>query len=236
MDPVVLESIAKKFLLQNPAHHEFWALKDITFVIPRGKVVGVIGRNGAGKTTLLNILAGISVPTMGNLKISGRVSSLLTLGAGFQEELSGRENIYLNGYILGMNKEQINQKYNSIIEFSELDGFINQPLRTYSQGMKLRLGFSISIHVEFDILVIDEIISVGDVSFQKKCYESVMRFKRQGKTMVVSMQSVDMAERLCDEVMLLEHGRIVSMGEPEYVTRCYLKLLEEKNLFESYDC
>ncbi len=250
MEAIILKNIGKRFILTYqkdktgkgffssfPGHKittEFWALKGINMEVEKGKVIGIIGRNGAGKTTLLNILAGISTPTVGEAKINGRVSSLLTLGAGFQEELTGKENIYLNGSILGMSRDEINKKYPSIMEFSELDSFLDAPLRTYSKGMYVRLGFSVAVHVDFDIFLIDEILSVGDVSFQKKCFDKIGEFKKQGKTMVVTSQSLDVIERLCDEVFLLENGEIVERGPLQKVTAHYLELLKEKKLSETF--
>lgn len=246
MKAVKLENIGKKFIL---THHrdkgffpsfpgqkistEFWALRDISMEIEKGKVSGLIGRNGSGKTTLLNILAGISSHTVGNIEINGRVACLLTLGAGFEDDLTGEENIYLNSSILGMSRSQTDKNYRSIVEFSELDGFLDSPLHTYSQGMRLRLGFSVAIHMDFDILLIDEIISVGDVSFQKKCYEKIIDFKRQGKTMVITTQALDIIERICDEVFLLENGKVDAKGDPEYVINRYLKLLNERDFSNS---
>ncbi|MBL7081162.1 MAG: Wzt carbohydrate-binding domain-containing protein [Candidatus Omnitrophica bacterium] len=213
---------------------EFWALRDINMEVERGKVVGIIGRNGAGKSTLLNILAGIYTPTVGKVEIIGRVSSLLTLGAGFQDELTGKENIFLNSSILGMSRDEINKKYRDIVEFSELDGFLDSPLQTYSQGMRLRLGFSIAIQMDFDILLIDEILSVGDVSFQKKCFDKIEEFKKQKKTLVIVSQSLDIIERLCQEAFLLESGEIVQKSHPQKVVGHYLELLNEKRLPETF--
>ena len=189
MKAIQLENIGKKFILTHQGNKvargllsysfgqkiatEFWALRGINMSVEQGRVAGIIGRNGAGKSTLLNILAGVSAHTVGRLQINGKVSCLLTLGAGFQDELTGRENIYLNSSILGMNREEINKKFRSIVEFSELDGFMDSPLQTYSQGMRLRLGFSVAVHMDFDILLIYELLSVGDVSFQKKMCQLV---------------------------------------------------------------
>jgi ABC-type polysaccharide/polyol phosphate transport system ATPase subunit len=250
MKAIILKNIGKRFILTYQKDRvtkgffssfpgqkttiEFWALKGINMEVEKGKVIGIIGRNGAGKTTLLNILAGISTPTVGEIKIDGRVSSLLTLGAGFQDELTGKENIYLNGSILGMSRDEINKKYRSIMEFSELDSFLDAPLRTYSKGMYLRLGFSVAVHMDFDIFLIDEILSVGDVSFQKKCFDKIDEFKKQGKTMIITSQGLDVIERLCDEVFLLENGEIVQRGLLQKVAACYLELLKEKKLSETF--
>jgi len=253
MQTIRLENVGKRFILTHhdhkgwkdkgffPAHitgqkiaNDFWALRGINMEVEQGKVVGIVGRNGAGKSTLLNILAGISTPTAGKVEINGRVSCLLTLGAGFQDELTGRENIYLNSSILGMSRNETNNKYHSIVDFSELDGFLDYPLQTYSQGMRVRLGFSIAIHMDFDILLIDEIFSVGDVSFQKKCFDKVEEFRKQGKTMIIVTQALDVVERLCEEAFLLENGEIAEKGYPQKVVNRYLELLKEKKLPETF--
>jgi ABC-type polysaccharide/polyol phosphate transport system ATPase subunit len=250
MKAIKLEKVGKKFTLTyqrdkikkgffysfsgQKVNTEFWALKDVTMEIEKGSVVGIIGRNGAGKTTLLNILAGITTPTIGKVEINGRVSSMLTLGAGFQNEFTGKENIYLNSSILGMSRNEINKKYRSIVEFSELDRFLDSPLQTYSQGMRLRLGFSVAIYMDFDILLIDEIISVGDVSFQKKCFDKIEEFKKQDKTMIITTQSLDVIERLCEEAVLLENGEVAKKDHPQKVAARYLELLKEKSLPETF--
>ncbi len=244
MKVITLEDVGKKFTIKryfkNPfkkffslsdhrKHTEpYWALQNINMEIEQGSIVGIIGRNGAGKTTLLNIIAGICSVSSGAVKTKGRISSILSLGSGFKDELSGIENIYLDGLLLGMTKGEISKKMESIIEFSELDGFLNAPLQTYSQGMILRLGFSIAIHVEFDILLVDEVIFVGDCSFHKKCLEAMYGFKKKGKTMIFSTQSMDFIERICDEVYVLEDGRIKFKGSPAVAVQYYQGLLEEK--------
>lgn len=244
MKIIRLENVGKRFTLRyhtekflfnsfpklfnEKVSEDYWALRNINMGVEQGKIVGIIGRNGAGKTTLLNILAGIFAPSEGRVTIEGRVSSMLTLGAGFKNELSGRENIVLNGLVLGMSKREINEKFKKIMEFSELNGFLNAPLQTYSQGMLLRLGFSVAIHVEFDILLVDEVIIVGDASFQKKCLELMFNFKKQGKTIIFVTQSMDFVERICDEVYVLENGKIEFSGIPEVSIQVYQKLLNEK--------
>lgn len=250
MKAIKLKNIDKKFIIayqrgetdkgffhsfpRQKSTTEFWALRKIDMEIDKGKVVGIVGRNGAGKSTLLNILAGITTPTSGNIEINGRVCCLLTLGAGFQNELTGRENIYLNSSILGMSRSDIDRKYSSIVEFSELDGFLDSPLRTYSQGMRLRLGFSVAVHMDFDILLIDEILSVGDVSFQKKCFFKIDEFRKQQKTMIITTQSLNVIERLCEEAYLLENGEIVQHGHPQKISNHYLELLNENKLADTF--
>ena len=221
-------SLLPRFSSQRKNNEEFWALRNINIEVENGKIIGIIGRNGAGKTTLLSICAGISAPSEGRVELNGKASNLLTLGAGFQDELSGKENIYLDGSILGMTQKEIDKKYQSIIEFSELKDFLDAPLYTYSEGMRMRLGFSIAIHVDFDVLIVDEILSVGDESFQKKCCEKIVDFKRQGKTMLISSHNLAIAERLCDEIFLLENGSIYAQGESESVANCYLRMLDER--------
>ncbi|MBU1147720.1 MAG: ABC transporter ATP-binding protein [Candidatus Omnitrophica bacterium] len=236
---VRLEKVGKAFRLLGHSEslfprlsgnntEEYWALKNIDMEVEKGRIVGIIGRNGSGKTTLLNILAGIFAPTEGRVGIDGRASSILSLGAGFKSELSAKENIFLNGLILGMSRGEIREKLDSIIEFSELKDFMDIPVQSFSQGMQLRLAFSIAIHVDFDILLIDEVISVGDLSFQKRCYEKIIDFKRKKKTMLISTHDLDIIERICDEAYLLENGRLVRKGEPAEVNAFYRRLASEK--------
>jgi len=250
MNIVALEGIGKKFFFArqdrseingffSPASREgageFWALKDINMRIENGRIVGIVGRNGAGKTTLLDIIAGVSMPTVGKVMLNGKVSSMLTLGAGFQRELTGKENIYLSCSILGMNKEQVDKKYRLIAEFSELGNFLEHSIKTYSSGMNLRLGFGVAIHTDFDILLIDEVFTVGDVSFQKKCFDKIDEFRKAGKTMVITSQNSDILNRICDEIFLLDKGEIVERGDAQKVQRRYMELLsEEKDLSETF--
>jgi len=207
----------------------FWALRDLTMSIPRGTIVGLIGRNGAGKTTLLSIIAGIVAETDGVVVVNGRVASLLNLGIGFQDELTGRENIYLNGSLLGMSNAEISDKFDAIVSFSELHDFIDVALGKYSQGMKLRLGFSVAAHLDFDIMLIDEVIMVGDGSFQKKCFEKLIAFQKAGKTLILTTQSLEVIERLSEHVLLLEQGRLVYYGDPAVAIEQYKQLMNEKS-------
>ncbi|HTZ11610.1 MAG TPA: ABC transporter ATP-binding protein, partial [Candidatus Margulisiibacteriota bacterium] len=236
---VELRSIGKKYQFLDKAPQqpykdspgEFWALRGISFDLSKGKILGVIGRNGSGKTTLLNIIAGTLSPTQGGVKANGRVLGLFNLGVGFQDELTGKENIFLNGSILGATKEELDSRLRYIIEFSELGDFINMPLGTYSQGMRLRLGFSIIANLDCDILVIDEILAVGDLLFQSKCFEKLMEFKRLGRTLIISSQSVELIERLCDTVILLGHGEALFFGDPLEAINRYRRLLNTDNFF-----
>jgi ABC-type polysaccharide/polyol phosphate transport system ATPase subunit len=218
----------------NDGKSYFWALRNISCAIESGKILGIVGRNGAGKTTLMNIIAGIVTPTEGAVQVNGRVASLFSLGAGFQDELSGKENIFLNASLLGMPDAEIRTYYRSILEFSELNEFIHMPLGNYSQGMKLRLGFSVAIHLNFDILIIDEVLMVGDGAFQKKCFEKLTDFRRAGKTMVITSQTLDVVERLSDEVMVLERGEIVERGDPKTGMDAYKRILSENRELHVY--
>jgi ABC-type polysaccharide/polyol phosphate transport system ATPase subunit len=229
-----LSNIGKKYRIAktvNPASVAFWALKDISFNIYKGRIFGVIGRNGAGKTTLLNIIAGTLSPTEGNLRLNSRVRGLFNLGVGFQDELTGRENIFLNGAILGAAKKEIESRLSAIIEFSEIINFIDMPMGSYSQGMRLRLGFSIVTNLDFDVLIIDEILAVGDALFQNKCYERLVSFKGRSKTLIITSQDLSMIERLCDEALLLDHGRILFQGKPKEAAGKYRALLNTEKFF-----
>lgn len=215
----------------NPGFDDFWSLKDVSFDVYQGEILGIIGRNGSGKTTLLNIMAGVLSCTEGKVFLKGKALGLFNLGIGFQDELTGRENIFLNAALLGAEKEELDSKLDKIIEFSELKDFINMPLGSYSQGMRLRLGFSVIVHLDCDILLIDEILAVGDAPFQSKCFERLMDLKRQGKTLVITNQSMELIERLCDKVALLDHGHLFFCGDvPEGINK-YRILLNSEQFF-----
>lgn len=235
---VSLDRVSKKYAFIktqdkeiNNEFKDFWALTDVSFSIPQGQITGIIGRNGAGKTTLLNIIAGVLSPTQGKVSVQGRILGLFNLGVGFQDELTGRENIFLNGAILNASREELKTKLRSIVEFSELGDFIDMPLGSYSQGMRLRLGFSIIANLDFDILAIDEVLAVGDISFQNKCFERLMDFKRRGKTLLLSSQNIALIERLCDQVAVFEHGRLIFYGEKEEAIHKYRILLNAEKFF-----
>jgi len=218
----------------NDGGSYLWALKNISFSIGEGTILGIVGRNGAGKTTLLSVLAGLLEPTEGTLTVNGKVSCLFNLGTGFQDELSGEENIYLNGSLLGMKDSEIKEKFQSILEFSELNEFIHMPLGNYSQGMKLRLGFSVAMHRDLDVFIIDEVLMVGDGAFQQKCFEKLAELRRAGKTMVITSQNLDLIERLSDKVLLLERGEAVYYGAAREGIEHYKKILNEKRPLHVY--
>lgn len=198
-------------------HDDLWVLKGVDLRVERGKTLGLIGQNGSGKSTLLKLLTRIIYPDQGNVKIKGKVSSLLELGAGFHPDFSGLENIYMNAAIFGLTKKEIDQKLDEIISFSELEEFIDSPVRTYSSGMYMRLAFSIAINVEPDVLLVDEILAVGDESFQKKCFNKMKSFKSQGTTIVIVSHSLGQLEMLCDELVWLHEGTLVRRGIPSEV-------------------
>jgi len=193
-------------------YEEFWALNDVSFEIPRGSTFGIIGTNGSGKSTLLKCLTGILAPDKGTISVNGDIAALLELGAGFHPDLTGRENIYLNGAILGMTNKQIEERYNDIVEFSELGRFIDTPVKNYSSGMTVRLGFSIAINVEPEILIIDEVLAVGDENFQQKCREKIEDFRQRGKTIVLVSHGLSDVANICDEVAWLDRGHLQAIG------------------------
>ncbi|MCX8069350.1 MAG: ATP-binding cassette domain-containing protein [Thermodesulfovibrionales bacterium] len=203
-------------------NEDFWALKDITFTIQKGENTGIIGQNGAGKSTVLKIIAGVMEPSAGLVKINGKVAPLIELGAGFDMDLTGEENIYLNGSILGLKKKDILKKFDSIIDFSELRDFIYAPLRTYSSGMIARLAFSIAISIDADILIVDEALSVGDEAFRLKCKDKIDEAINHGTTLIFVSHNISEVQNLCDKAIWLHHGKLVDFGDAEIVSRCYM--------------
>jgi ABC-2 type transport system ATP-binding protein len=204
---------------------EVWALQDVSFRIEPGESVGFLGRNGSGKTTLLRLLAGVFRPTNGRLAVAGHVGSLLELGAGFHNDFTGRDNIYLSASIYGLRKQEVDRRFDSIVEFSELERFIDLPVRTYSAGMYMRLGFSIAVNVDADVLLLDEVFAVGDEAFQRKCVDRILEFKRQGKTIAFVSHSGPALERMCDRAVLLRQGLVEYDGETGEALRRYQELL-----------
>jgi ABC-2 type transport system ATP-binding protein len=204
---------------------EVWALRGVSFRIEPGESVGFMGRNGSGKTTLLRLLAGIFQPTSGRLAVVGQVGSLLELGAGFHPDFTGRDNIYLSASIYGLRKHEVDRRFDEIVEFSELERFIDLPVRTYSSGMYMRLGFSIAVNVDADILLLDEVFAVGDEAFQRKCVDRILEFKRQGKTIAFVSHSGAALERMCDRAVLLSQGIVEYEGETSEAIRRYQELL-----------
>jgi ABC-2 type transport system ATP-binding protein len=193
-------------------YEEFWALKDVSLEVPDGKTFGVIGHNGSGKSTLLKCLAGILVPDKGKVSTTGRVSALLELGAGFHPELSGRENVFLNGAILGLKKREIEKRFDDIVEFAGLEQFIDSPVKNYSSGMFVRLGFAVAVNVDPDVLLLDEVLSVGDENFQRKSAEKIDQFRRDGRTIVLVSHGLGSVEQLCETAAWLDHGQVMAIG------------------------
>jgi len=206
----------------------FVSLKNISFEVYKGECFGVIGRNGAGKSTLLGLIAGVLKPDEGRIIVKGKISPLLELGAGFHPELTGRENILLNGILLGMTKKEILKKMDEIIEFSGLAEFVDQPLRTYSSGMVMRLAFSVVAHLDPDILLVDEILAVGDVNFQKKCIDKIMSFRNKGVTILLVSHSLEQVQKLCDRAMWIDEHKVKVIGDPEKVCKFYISTLEQQ--------
>lgn len=206
---------------------DFWALKDINFSVEKGEVVGVIGRNGAGKSTLLKILSRITPPTKGEAIIRGRVSSLLEVGTGFHKELTGRENVYLNGAILGMTKKEIDMKFDKIVEFAELEKFLDTPVKRYSSGMYVRLAFAVAAHLEPEILLVDEVLAVGDYEFQKKCLQKMDKVSHEGRTVLYVSHNMASVIKLCTRTILLDLGKIVMAGPTLNIVEKYIGMRKE---------
>lgn len=201
---------------------EFWALHDLNFSIPKGEVVGFIGANGSGKSTLLKILSRITEPTRGEVKVRGKVASLLEVGTGFHPELTGRENIYVNGAILGMTRKEVKQKFDEIVDFAGIKRFIDTPIKRYSSGMTVRLGFAVAAHLEPDILIIDEVLAVGDAAFQQKCIGKMEDISKDGKTVLFVSHQMPMVENLCNRAYLLNKGEVETFGKTKDVVNFYL--------------
>ena len=241
-DPIVVEHLFKRYnktvsFFDRDKEREgvsrtksFWALKDISFSVKRGEAFGVIGKNGSGKTTLLKILAGISAPTKGTVYLKGRVAPLIGLGVGFHQEMTGRENIFINGILLGMTPGFIKERLSAVQQFSEVGDFLETPLKYYSSGMQVRLGFAIVAQAEPDILLIDEVLSVGDVAFQRKCLDRVRELKEQGTSIVFVSHNIFSVEGLCERALLLSKGKPIASGKTLQVTNAYTNLINQEEI------
>lgn len=207
-------------------YNEFWALKNVSFEIEAGDHVGILGLNGAGKSTLLKAIAGVLKPTEGSVQTRGKIVPLLELGAGFDRQYTGAENIYLYGAVLGYSRKFINSKFDEIVAFSELEDFINVPVKNYSSGMKSRLGFAIATAIQADILILDEVLAVGDAKFRKKCEAKIKEMFSNGTTVLFVSHNLSQVKKLCDKALLLEHGRVAAYGETERIARIYEKRME----------
>ena len=209
------------------ADETFEALKGVSFSVPKGCTYGVIGRNGSGKSTLLKCVAGITRPTEGNITVNGRISALIELGAGFHPEISGRENVYINGIMLGLTKKEIQHRFDEIVEFAEMQEFIDAPVKTYSSGMYMRLGFAVAIHVDPEVLLVDEVLAVGDQGFTHKCLDKFAEFRRRNKATLLVTHSLDLVEKFCDEALWLDHGSTKGEGDPKRVVAAYVINVED---------
>ncbi len=245
MDAILLEGVSKRFkkiklrsgyttfktsltglFSDDPRPAEFVeALTEVTLAVGAGATLGIVGRNGSGKSTLVRVMAGIYKPDRGRVTTRGRVSALIELGAGFHPEFSGRENIYINGIILGLSKRDIRRRFDEIVHFADLEDFIDAPVRTYSTGMYMRLGFSVAVHVDPDILLVDQVLGVGDELFVEKCLQKMDDFKKQGKTIVVVGHDLGLVEQWCDTALLLAEGNVIAQGDPSEVVAAYRRLL-----------
>jgi ABC-type polysaccharide/polyol phosphate transport system ATPase subunit len=223
--PSSLKERVTKF--SRDRYEDFWALKGVSVTVPQGTVYGLVGHNGSGKSSMLRIMAGIHRPTKGTVTTHGRISALLELGAGFHPDLSGRENVYLNAAILGLSKKETDNLYGRIVEFSGLADFIDTPVKHYSSGMYVRLGFSVAVHVDPQILLVDEVIAVGDEEFQRRCLEHLNKLRSRGVTIVLVTHSMDLVQSLCDEATWLDHGEALAQGSSGEVTRTYLSQVNE---------
>src|SRR6185437_1886012 len=217
------QSVLRK-LLRPGSTSDFWAVNDVSFTVARGEALGIIGHNGAGKSTILKLLYNITRPTRGQIIIDGKLSALIEVASGFHPDLTGREYVYLNGSLLGLRSAEITRKLASIVEFADVAAFIDTPVKRYSTGMYLRLGSAIAAHLEADILLLDEVLAVGDANFQAKCINRVTELKRAGKTIVFVSHNLSAVESLCDRALLLDHGQVVTSGAPKHVIAEYEQL------------
>ena len=245
MQVITVDGVSKKFRIPHEkkvtvfqnivglikrqfAYEEFWALKDVSFSIEQGETFGIIGRNGSGKSTLLKILARVMYPDTGSVTVKGKVAPFLELGVGFQPELTAKDNVYIYSSVLGMSRREINQNYEAIFDFAELKKFENMKLKNYSSGMYLRLAFATAIHTNPEVLLVDEVLAVGDEAFRKKSTEKMDELRRQNKTVVFVSHNLDAVKQICHRSLLLDGGRIVSIGGTEKVVNDYLGILQSK--------
>jgi ABC-type polysaccharide/polyol phosphate transport system ATPase subunit len=212
-----------RHLFKREPRERFFALHDVSFTVGQGESLAIVGQNGAGKSTLLNIATHLCSPSEGTVWINGRVAALLELGAGFHGDLTGAENLRINAALLGLTEQQVNQRFDSIVEFSGIGDFIDEPLRTYSSGMRMRLAFSVAVNVDPDILIIDEILGVGDQKFFGKCFERILEFRHSGKTLICVSHALESLDMLCDRALWLDHGRVTRTGPVRQVIQAYLE-------------
>ncbi len=240
MPAIQFQSVSKRYILhhqrpqsfqellvntiqrRNGEREEFWALRDVSFEVGQGESFGIIGLNGSGKSTVLKLVSHIVQPTAGQVRVDGRVAALIELGAGFHPDLTGRENVYLLGSIMGLGSKQMDQRLEAIVGFAELEQFIDTPVKHYSSGMYMRLGFATAINVDADIFLMDEVLAVGDQRFQEKCLQAIESFKHRGLTVVIVSHDLSLVERFCPQALLLQHGQVISYGRTQDVLDSYL--------------
>ncbi|MBA2625425.1 MAG: ABC transporter ATP-binding protein [Acidimicrobiia bacterium] len=247
---VEVEGVAKRFRLQRDATQslkervirfgrnptvDFWALRDVDFDVAAGETMGLLGHNGSGKSTLLKCVAGILRPSEGRIRTAGRMAALLELGAGFHPELTGRENVYLNGSILGLPRREVEKRFDDIVAFAELEPFIDNQVKHYSSGMYARLGFAVAVNVEPDVLLVDEVLSVGDEAFQRKCIDRVKAFQREGRTILVVTHAADLVRQVCDRAVVLDHGNVLTVAAPGDAVRVFRESLLRKGIDPGQD-
>lgn len=223
----IMEAALSGLRRMKPVEH-FWALREVTFSVFPGEMLGIIGQNGAGKSTLLQLVGGVGHPDEGKVKVRGRIGALLDLGAGFNGDLTGRENVFVSAIVAGLTRREVARRFDTIVEFAELEQFIDNPLRTYSTGMQMRLAFSVAVHTDPDVLLVDEFLSVGDLSFQAKCLERIARLKEDGCAIVLISHSAEQIEELCDRALWLRQGQVVAYGEPEVVVGQYVSEMRQQ--------
>ncbi len=214
--------LADAFRTREMKAEDFYALKDVSFQVERGDCMAIVGGNGAGKSTLLSLVSGLCLPTAGSIRVNGQVAALLELGSGFHPDLTGAENVLLNASLLGLHRRKAEACFDEIVEFSGIRDFIHEPLRTYSSGMTMRLAFSVAVHVDPDLLIIDEVLAVGDQAFQVKCFDKIAQFKREGKTLLFVSHSADLVQQFCDRTIWLKQGQIAMAGPPDEVLQAYM--------------
>ncbi len=233
MNAVRFDAVSKRYRLRQATGaagrrtRDFWAVRDVSFEVSRGETLGIIGHNGAGKSTILKLLSRITTPTQGTITLNGRLAALIEVGSGFHPELTGRENIFLSGSILGMRRREIAAKLDRIVEFAGVGPFIDMPVKWYSSGMYVRLGFSVAAHLEADILLVDEVLAVGDAAFQAQCYDRIAELRRNGTTLLFISHDLASIDRLCDRVLLMNRGSLVAAGAPDEMVRHYQRLVDD---------
>lgn len=223
-DSATQNRVVRKLKSLRSPSQEFWAVRDVSFEVPRGQALGIIGHNGAGKSTILKMLAGITAPTSGEICIDGRLAALIEVGSGLHPEFTGRENVFLSGSIRGMSRREIKEKFDSIVDFAGIRQFVDTPIKRYSSGMHVRLGFAIAAHLESDILLLDEVLAVGDANFRAKCYKRIDSLKEAGKTIVFISHDLKSVEQLCERVILMQRGQLIADGNPNEVVKEYMNV------------